>query len=83
MQAPNSIGFGKETERSMTMTKLVILDIPSSHENLIKWAYDHGYNPVTSYTIAPVANRFHLRIEDSGKHEGGFLSYTKTYHILR
>ncbi|XP_067394590.1 transforming growth factor beta receptor type 3 isoform X2 [Emydura macquarii macquarii] len=63
--APNSIGFGKETERSMTMTKLVILDIPSSHENLIKWAYDHGYNPVTSYTIAPVANRFHLRIEDS------------------
>ncbi|XP_065410324.1 transforming growth factor beta receptor type 3 isoform X9 [Chrysemys picta bellii] len=63
--APNSIGFGKETERSMIMTKLVIPDIPSSHENLIKWAYDHGYHPVTSYTIAPVANRFHLRIEDS------------------
>ncbi|XP_044882506.1 transforming growth factor beta receptor type 3 isoform X10 [Mauremys mutica] len=63
--APNSIGFGKETERSMIMTKLVIPDIPSSHENLIKWAYDHGYSPVTSYTIAPVANRFHLRIEDS------------------
>ncbi|EMP36609.1 Transforming growth factor beta receptor type 3 [Chelonia mydas] len=63
--APNSIGFGKETERSMTMNKLVIPDIPSSHEDLIKWAYDHGYSPVTSYTIAPVANRFHLRIEDS------------------
>uniref|UniRef100_A0A8C8S1E7 Transforming growth factor beta receptor 3 n=1 Tax=Pelusios castaneus TaxID=367368 RepID=A0A8C8S1E7_9SAUR len=63
--APNSIGFGKETERSMTMTKLVILDVPSSHENLIKWAYDHGYRPVASYTLAPVANRFHLRIEDT------------------
>ncbi|XP_074858335.1 transforming growth factor beta receptor type 3 isoform X3 [Carettochelys insculpta] len=62
--APNSIGFGKEAERSMTMTKLVVPDIPSSHENLIKWAYDHGYSPVTSYTKAPVANRFHLQIED-------------------
>ncbi|XP_075792638.1 transforming growth factor beta receptor type 3 isoform X2 [Pelodiscus sinensis] len=63
--APNSIGFGKETERSMTMTKLIVPDVPSSHENLIKWAYDHDYSPVTSYTKAPVANRFHVRIEDT------------------
>ncbi|OXB81458.1 UNVERIFIED_CONTAM: hypothetical protein H355_004364 [Colinus virginianus] len=59
----NSIGFGKETERSMIMSKSVIPDIPSSHESLIKWAYDHKYSPVTSYTKAPVANRFHLQLE--------------------
>uniref|UniRef100_A0A8C9FUC5 Transforming growth factor beta receptor 3 n=1 Tax=Pavo cristatus TaxID=9049 RepID=A0A8C9FUC5_PAVCR len=59
----NSIGFGKETERSMTMSKSVIPDIPSSHESLIKWAYEHKYSPVTSYTKAPVANRFHLQLE--------------------
>ncbi|XP_009079790.1 PREDICTED: transforming growth factor beta receptor type 3 [Acanthisitta chloris] len=61
----NSIGFGKETERSMTMSKSVIPDIPSSHESLIKWAYEHNYSPVTSYTKASVANRFHLQLEDT------------------
>ncbi|XP_030350167.1 transforming growth factor beta receptor type 3 isoform X3 [Strigops habroptila] len=61
----NSIGFGKETERSMSMSKSVIPDIPSSHESLIKWAYEHNYSPVTSYTKAPVANRFHLQLEDT------------------
>uniref|UniRef100_U3J3N4 Transforming growth factor beta receptor 3 n=2 Tax=Anas platyrhynchos TaxID=8839 RepID=U3J3N4_ANAPP len=61
----NSIGFGKETERSMIMSKSVIPDIPSSHESLIKWAYEHKYSPVTSYTKAPVANRFHLQLEDT------------------
>lgn len=63
--APNSIGFGKESERSMTMTKLVRDDIPSTQENLMKWALDNGYSPVTSYTMAPVANRFHLRLENN------------------
>uniref|UniRef100_A0A8C3R9U3 Transforming growth factor beta receptor 3 n=1 Tax=Cyanoderma ruficeps TaxID=181631 RepID=A0A8C3R9U3_9PASS len=61
----NSIGFGKETERSMTMSKAVIPDLPSSHESLIKWAYEHNYSPVISYTKAPVANRFHLQLEDT------------------
>ncbi|XP_060088164.1 transforming growth factor beta receptor type 3 [Heteronotia binoei] len=63
--AANSVGFGKESERSMKMTKTIISDIPSFHESLITWAYDHGYSPVTSYTKAPVANRFHLRLEDT------------------
>lgn len=51
----------------MTVTKLVRNDIPSTQENLMKWALDNGYSPVTSYTIAPVANRFHLRLENNGK----------------
>ncbi|ELW72634.1 Transforming growth factor beta receptor type 3 [Tupaia chinensis] len=63
--APNSIGFGKESERSMTMTKSIREDIPSHQENLVKWALDNGYGPVTSYTRAPVANRFHLRLENN------------------
>lgn len=51
----------------MTVTKLVRDDIPSTQENLMKWALDNGYSPVTSYTMAPVANRFHLRLENNGK----------------
>lgn len=57
----------------MIMTKTIISDIPSSHESLITWAYDHGYSPVTSYTKAPVANRFHLRLEDTGKGDDLYL----------
>ncbi|XP_032342968.1 LOW QUALITY PROTEIN: transforming growth factor beta receptor type 3 [Camelus ferus] len=63
--APNSIGFGKESERSMIMTKSVRDDIPSTQQSLVKWASDNGYSPVTSYTVAPVANRFHLRLENN------------------
>ncbi|MBZ3870695.1 Transforming growth factor beta receptor type 3, partial [Sciurus carolinensis] len=63
--APNSIGFGKESERSMAMTKSIRDDIPSTQENLLKWALDNGYSPITSYTVAPVANRFHLRLENN------------------
>lgn len=63
--APNSIGFGKESERSMMMTKSIRDDIPSTQENLIRWALDNGYSPLTSYTVAPVANRFHLRLENN------------------
>nr|XP_036853886.1 transforming growth factor beta receptor type 3 [Manis javanica] len=60
--APNSVGFGKESERSMVMTKSKRDDIPSTQESLVQWALDNGYSPVTSYTVAAVANRFHLRL---------------------
>ncbi|XP_023365647.1 transforming growth factor beta receptor type 3 [Otolemur garnettii] len=63
--APNSIGFGKESERSMTMTKSIRDDIPSTQGKLIRWALDNGYSPVTSYTMAPVANRFHLQLDNN------------------
>eukprot|EP00069_Balaena_mysticetus_P015479 bmy_09083T0 len=65
--APNSIGFGKESERSMIMTKSIRDDIPSTQESLVKWALDNGCSPVTSYTVAPVANRFHLRLENNAE----------------
>uniref|UniRef100_F7B8Z7 Transforming growth factor beta receptor 3 n=1 Tax=Monodelphis domestica TaxID=13616 RepID=F7B8Z7_MONDO len=63
--APNSIGFGKESERSMAMTKSIRKDMPSTQENLVRWAFDNGYSPVTSYTMAPEANRFHLWLENN------------------
>lgn len=62
----------------MTMSKSVIPDLPSSHESLIKWAYEHNYSPVISYTKAPVANRFHLQLEDIGKFEDELLAYRKS-----
>jgi len=83
LQTSNSIGFGKETERSMTMSKSVIPDIPSSHESLIKWAYEHKYSPVTSYTKAPVANRFHLQLEHTGELKDGLLSYGRNKCLPR
>lgn len=83
LQTSNSIGFGKETERSMTMSKSVIPDIPSSHESLIKWAYEHKYSPVTSYTKAPVANRFHLQLEHTGELKDGLLSYERNKCLPR
>lgn len=51
------------------MTTSIRNDIPSTQENLVKWALDNGYSPVTSYTVAPVANRFHLRVENNGKYD--------------
>lgn len=51
----------------MIMTKSIRDDIPSAQENLVKWALYNGYSPITSYTLAPVANRFHLRVENNGK----------------
>ncbi|KAK2493386.1 hypothetical protein MC885_002335, partial [Smutsia gigantea] len=60
--APNSVGFGKESERSMVMTKSKRDDVPSTQESLVRWALDNDYSPVTSYTVAAVANRFHLRL---------------------
>ena len=50
------------------MTKSKRDDIPSTQGSLVKWALDNGYSPVTSYTVAPMANRFHLRLESSGKY---------------
>ena len=51
------------------MTKSKRDDIPSTQERLVKWALDNGYSPVTSYTVAPMANRFHLRLESNGKYD--------------
>uniref|UniRef100_A0A8C5R0K1 Transforming growth factor beta receptor 3 n=1 Tax=Leptobrachium leishanense TaxID=445787 RepID=A0A8C5R0K1_9ANUR len=60
--SPNSIRFGKESDKSLIKNKLVIPTIPSTKENLVKWALDNKYFPVSSFTSAPVANRFNIRL---------------------
>lgn len=66
----------------MMMVKTIMADIPSSHESLITWAYNHSYSPVSSYTKAPVANRFHLRLEDAGKEADWLVSNAAVFLIL-
>ncbi|XP_008295427.1 transforming growth factor beta receptor type 3 [Stegastes partitus] len=38
--------------------------LPSGPQALIKWAQEHGYSPVTSYTSTPVANHFNIRLRE-------------------
>lgn len=63
----------------MAMSKTIVFDMPSSHENLIAWAYEHGYYPVTTYTKAPLANKFHLHLMDSGKEEHQIILNTTVF----
>ncbi|XP_033884677.3 transforming growth factor beta receptor type 3-like [Acipenser ruthenus] len=60
----DSAGIDKHSRESALITTAK-LDLPSSAEALIKWVNDHGYGPVTTYTNAPVANRFHVRLEET------------------
>ncbi|XP_075689341.1 transforming growth factor beta receptor type 3 isoform X2 [Rhinoderma darwinii] len=60
---PNSVTFGKDPESSLFTSKQVIQNIPSTQEQLIKWASAENY-PATSYTYVPVANKFHIKLDD-------------------
>ncbi|XP_075038493.1 transforming growth factor beta receptor type 3 isoform X2 [Mixophyes fleayi] len=59
----NSVSFGKETEMFPFKRKLVIPNIPSTQESLLNWASAKQY-AVTSYTYVPVANKFHIKLDD-------------------
>ncbi|CAH2311519.1 transforming growth factor beta receptor type 3 isoform X1, partial [Pelobates cultripes] len=60
--SPNSISFGKEIDKDLFTSKHVDSSIPSAKENLVKWAMDNGYSEVSSFTHAPVANRFQIKL---------------------
>ncbi|XP_018116513.1 transforming growth factor beta receptor type 3 isoform X2 [Xenopus laevis] len=60
----NTVSFGKEADKSLFTSKSVIPDMPSTKASLMKWAFDRGFSPVTSYTYAPVANQFQIRLFD-------------------
>ncbi|XP_010870398.1 transforming growth factor beta receptor type 3 [Esox lucius] len=51
-------------ERLMEVSKTPKNPLPSGSQALIKWAEDHSYGPVTSYTHTPVANTFNLRLRE-------------------
>uniref|UniRef100_A0A8C5E622 ZP domain-containing protein n=1 Tax=Gouania willdenowi TaxID=441366 RepID=A0A8C5E622_GOUWI len=46
----------------MMLNKSPKQPLPSGSQALIKWAEDHNYSPVTSYTSTAVANHFKLRL---------------------
>lgn len=51
----------------MQVSKTPKQHLPSGSQALIKWAEEHGFGPVTSYTSTPVANHFSLRLRQPGK----------------
>ncbi|CAJ1059748.1 transforming growth factor beta receptor type 3 [Xyrichtys novacula] len=62
--ASDTISFGSNTERLMQVSKTPKQHLPSGSQALIKWAGDHSYSPVTSYTSTPVANHFTIRLRE-------------------
>ncbi|XP_048457941.1 transforming growth factor beta receptor type 3 isoform X1 [Rhincodon typus] len=63
----DSINFNREA--SMTVVKKTSSDLTSTQIDLLRWAQEHGYSPVTSYTKASVANRVHLRLQEASEEE--------------
>ncbi|CAB1324078.1 unnamed protein product, partial [Coregonus sp. 'balchen'] len=61
---PDTISLSPNTERLMEVSRTPKHHLPSGSQALIKWAEDHGYGPVTSYTHTPVANTFNLRLRE-------------------
>uniref|UniRef100_UPI00398EC0F2 transforming growth factor beta receptor type 3 isoform X2 n=1 Tax=Pristiophorus japonicus TaxID=55135 RepID=UPI00398EC0F2 len=62
------INFSRDTEASMTVGKKTS-DLTSTRIDLVHWAQDHSHSPITSYTKASVANRVHLRLQETAEEE--------------
>ncbi|KAM4629181.1 transforming growth factor beta receptor type 3 isoform 2-T2 [Polymixia lowei] len=60
----NTISFSPNTERLMQVSRSPRQHLPSGSQALIKWAEEHGFGPVTSYTGTPVANHYSLRLRE-------------------
>ncbi|XP_046905846.1 transforming growth factor beta receptor type 3 [Hypomesus transpacificus] len=63
--SPDTVGWSHNTDRLMDVSKTPKTHLPSGAQALIRWAEDHGYGPVTSYTSTPVANHFNLRLREA------------------
>ncbi|GAA6230959.1 transforming growth factor beta receptor type 3 [Lates japonicus] len=62
--ASDTVSVSSNTERLMQVSKSPKQHLPSGSQALIKWAEEHGYSPVTSYTSTPVANHFNIRLRE-------------------
>ncbi|KAM3875789.1 transforming growth factor beta receptor type 3 [Diretmus argenteus] len=60
----DTVSVSLNTERLMQVSKSPKLPLPAGSQALIKWAEEHGFSPVTSYTSTPVANHFSLRLRE-------------------
>lgn len=68
-QASDTISLSSESDGlgSVQVRKSPRQNLPSGSQDLIKWAEEHNYGPVTSYTNTPVANHFHVRLREPGE----------------
>ncbi|XP_060934394.1 transforming growth factor beta receptor type 3 [Limanda limanda] len=62
--ASDTVSVSSTTEKQMEVSKSPKQQLPTGSQALIKWAEDHGYSPVTSYTSTPVANHFSIRLRE-------------------
>ncbi|XP_035509263.1 transforming growth factor beta receptor type 3 [Morone saxatilis] len=62
--ASDTVSVSSNTERLMQVSKSPKQHLPLGPQALIKWAGEHGYGPVTSYTSTPVANHFNIRLRE-------------------
>ncbi|KAJ8406409.1 hypothetical protein AAFF_G00306400 [Aldrovandia affinis] len=65
----DSISLDSNVERLMQVPKMSKQHLPSGSQALIKWAEEHGYSPVTSFTNTAVANHFNLRLREPDVYE--------------
>lgn len=63
--ASDTISISSGTEKLMQVAKQPKQPLPLGSQNLIQWAEEHGYSPVTSYTSTAVANHFNLRLREA------------------
>ncbi|XP_070688172.1 transforming growth factor beta receptor type 3 [Pempheris klunzingeri] len=62
--ASDTVSVSSNTERLMQASKSPKQHLPSGSQALIKWAGEHGYSRVTSYTSTPMANHFNIRLRE-------------------
>ncbi|XP_059197085.1 transforming growth factor beta receptor type 3 [Centropristis striata] len=62
--ASDTVSVSSNTDRLMQVSKSPKQHLPLGPQALIKWAGEHGYSPVTSYTSTPVANHFNIRLRE-------------------
>ncbi|XP_034035128.1 transforming growth factor beta receptor type 3 [Thalassophryne amazonica] len=62
--ASDTVSISSNMERLMRVSKFPKQHLPSGSQSLIKWAEEHSFSPVTSYTNTPVANLFNLRLRE-------------------
>lgn len=66
LQASDTISVSSNPQGLVQVVKSPRQRLPSGSQALIKWAGEHGYNPITSYTNTPVANHFSIQLREPG-----------------
>lgn len=62
--ASDTVSVSPDMEKLMQLSKSPKEHLPSGPQALIKWAREHSFSPVTSYTSTQVANRFNIRLRE-------------------